>query len=79
MDYSKMKISEIAQIIRKDWAKVNYAAEPYLDAMESLDKITDSYFADSGRSIVTYFLCNANSWKGENAREIKKYLNKIIK
>jgi hypothetical protein len=70
---------EIAREIRKDWKPVNYAAKPYLEAMESLDKITDKYIMDSGRSIVAYFLSNASSWKGDNARRIKKELNAMIK
>jgi len=66
---------EIAREIRKDWgSKVNYAAKPYLDAMETLDKITDNYMMDSGMSIVLYFLSNANTWRGETAKKIKKEL-----
>ena len=30
------KINEIAAEIRKDWSKVYFGAEPYLDAMESI-------------------------------------------
>jgi predicted RNA-binding Zn-ribbon protein involved in translation (DUF1610 family) len=76
---SKMSLSEIAQIIRKDWKNVNYAAKPYLDAMSSLDSVNDDFGQDSGRSIVAYFLSNANSWKGETAKAVKKELNKRIK
>ena len=71
-------ISTIAAEIRQDWAKVNYGAKPYLDAMGSLDKITDKYYADSGSSVVAYFLANANQWKGEKARATKKELNKML-
>jgi hypothetical protein len=70
---------EIASEIRKDWKPVNYAAKPYLEAMESLDKITDKYIMDSGRSIVAYFLSNASTWKGDCARRIKKELNAMLK
>jgi hypothetical protein len=70
---------EIAAEIRKDWKPVNYAAKPYLDAMETLDKITDNYGMDSGTMIVAYFLGNAGTWKGEKAREIKKELNAMLK
>lgn len=80
-----MKLYEIASAIRKDWkkqsktGKVYFGAEPYLDAMESLSSVNDSYGLDSGKSIVLYFLANATTWKGEVAREIKKYLNSIVK
>jgi hypothetical protein len=68
-------IYKIAKEIREDWgSKVNYAAKPYLDAMAQLDKITDSYYADTGISVVLYFLSNASTWRGETARRIKKEL-----
>lgn len=70
---------EIAGEIRKDWKKVNYAAVPYLDAMESLTNIKENYYYDSGVSVVLYFLANANSWRGETARRVKKELNAICK
>jgi hypothetical protein len=70
-------ISDIAREIRKDWAPVNYAAAPYLDAMRELSSINDDYYADSGRSIVAYFLSNASSWRGENARRIKAELKSL--
>lgn len=65
---------EIAREIRNDWKKVNYAAKPYLEAMASLSSIEEKYILDSGRSIVLYFLANANSWRGDKAREIKREL-----
>ena len=68
-------IHEIAREIRKDWgSKVNFAAKPYLDAMGMLDRITDNFYADSGVSVVLYFLSNASTWRGETARRIKKEL-----
>jgi hypothetical protein len=72
-------ISEIAREIYADWKNINYAARPYLNAMFSLNSVDDKYGMDDGRSVVAYFLCNANQWKGEKAREIKKILNKMIK
>lgn len=71
-------LKEVAQEIRADWYNVNYAAEPYLNAMSSLTSINESYFADSGTSIVTYFLANASMWRGEKAREIKKELKEML-
>lgn len=72
-------IWEITNEIKKDWKSVNYAAKPYLDAMMSLDKISDMHYGDSGASCVVYFLANATSWKGEVARTIKKELNTMVK
>jgi hypothetical protein len=70
---------EIAREIRKDWQKVYFGAVPYLNAMSTLNKISDDYIMDSGKSIVLYFLANAQTWKGDKAREIKAELNKMCK
>jgi len=72
-------LSTIAMEIRKDWratAKngIYFGAVPYLDAMSSMDKITDPYGMDSGKSIVLYFLSNASTWRGETAKRIKAEL-----
>jgi len=70
---------EIAREINKDWgAKLNYAAKPYLNAMYSLDKVTDSYGSDSGHSIVCYFLSNAGTWRGEVAKRVKAELKSMV-
>ena len=69
---------QIAQEIRRDWRTVNYAAKPYLDAMGALTNVTDNYMADSGAFVVAYFLANAGSWRGENARRIKAELRKML-
>lgn len=71
-------LSQIAREIRQTWSNVYFGAEPYLAAMESLDSINDSYFADSGRSIVQYFLSNAATWRGEDARRIKAELKGML-
>lgn len=72
-------LNEIAREIRRDWKKVNYAAEPYLDAMGSLRSIDDDYYQDTGTSIVAYFLSNARAWRGPVAKEIKAELKKMLK
>lgn len=70
---------KIAAEIKSDWKKVYFGAVPYLEAMFSLDKITDNYGADSGVSVVSYFLANAQGWKGDVARRVKKELNDMLK
>ena len=69
-------ISTIAREIRADWQKPYFGAVPYLSAMQSLDSIEDNYYEDSGKSVVLYFLANAQTWKGEKARAIKAELKK---
>ena len=53
---------------------VNYAAKPYLDAMGSLESGKDSYGQDSAHSVLAYFLGNANSFKGPDAKRLKDEL-----
>ena len=78
METNTRPLYTIAREIKKDWGtKVNYGAVPYLDAMSSLDKITDNYGMDSAKSIVLYFLSNATTWRGDKAKEIKAELKKL--
>lgn len=72
-------ISEIAREIRSDWHNVYFGAVPYLDAMGSLNSIDDEYGCDSGNSVVLYFLANAQTWRGDVARRVKKELNDLSK
>ena len=70
----------IAADIEKDWQeKVNHGARPYLDAMHSLNTVTDYFGSDPGDSIVRYFLSNALTWRGPVARSIKAELKAMIK
>jgi len=73
-------ISAIARDIQRDWGtKINYGAKPYLQAMLDLDQITDNYMADSGKSVVLYFLANAANYRGPKARELKAELKALLK
>jgi hypothetical protein len=71
-------LSAIARDIRAHWPKVNFAAKPYLDAMATLHGIKDPYYYDSGESVVRYFLSNASTWRGENAKRIKAELKAML-
>jgi hypothetical protein len=73
-DLKALTISQIAKLIMKDWGVVNYAAKPYLQAMNELKTVNDKYGHDSGASIVRYFLSNAASYRGDLARAVKKEL-----
>jgi len=68
---------EVADDIRQNWAKPHYAAVPYLEAMGGLLNIRDSFGFDSAKSIVLYFLANAGTWRGEDARRIKAELRSM--
>jgi len=70
-------LSAIARDIRRTWPCVYFGAVPYLGAMEQLERIQDSYGRDSAKSIVLYFLSNATTWRGDDARRIKAELKKL--
>lgn len=72
-------IYEIARDIKRDWKNIYFGAKPYLQAMETIDKITDMYMYDSAKSIVLYFLSNASTWRGETAKRIKSELKGMLK
>lgn len=71
-------ISTIAREISREWKNVNYAAKPYLQAMHSLDSVNDSYYQDSAKSVVSYFLANASGYRGEAAKAHKAALKAIV-
>jgi hypothetical protein len=71
-------ISVIAREISREWKNVNYAAKPYLQAMYSLDSVKDSYYQDSAKSVVSYFLANASGYRGDIAKAHKAALKAIV-
>lgn len=72
-------IHEIASEIKRLWKPPYFGAVPYLDAMLCLNNISDNYGVDSGTSVVAYFLSNASSWRGPDARRIKAELKSLLK
>ncbi len=79
MNLENKSLAEIAVIIRHDWKNVNYAAKPYLEAMQSLQSVKSSFGYDSGKSIVLYFLSNASAWRGDVAKTVKAELKNRTK
>jgi hypothetical protein len=85
-DVERVTLSDLAILIRADWRHtskngVNYAAEPYLTAMQSLNVVNPreaQYGLDPGDEIVAYFLANATSWRGDVARSVKAELKRRL-
>ena len=71
-------LSTIAHEILRDWKKPYFGAVPYIRAMTELDSVRDTYIAESGKSIVLYFLSNASSWRGDKAKAIKAELKAML-
>ena len=72
-------IYEIADEITRLWKNVNFAAVPYLKAMRNISSVADTYGADDGREIVLYFLSNADTWRGPDAKRLKDELKTAMK
>lgn len=54
-----------------------FGARPYANAMLSVSSIQDMYGDDDAKSLVLYFLSNATTWRGDDARRIKAELKQI--
>ena len=72
-------IFQIANEIANDWKSINYAALPYLEAMLEIASIDQNYGFDTAKGIVTRFLGNASTYRGEKAKELKTELKNILK
>lgn len=72
-------IAAISAEIRSDWKDVTPEAKPYLEAMACIDRLTDRFELDTGRTIVAQFLINARRWKGDRAKRIKTELRDMLK
>jgi hypothetical protein len=75
----RVSVSEIAHAIAKDWKNISPYAKDYLNAMKEIRDIEGAYYADSAKSVVLYFLANAGTYRGENARAYKALLKEMIK
>lgn len=72
-------INQIAQEIKSDWKNVYFGAVPYLSAMRQLTDMQSMYGQDSASSILSYFLANAGTWRGEVAKRVKAEINMGLK
>lgn len=71
-------IRAIALDVKANWPKPFYGAVPYLDAMSTLQTVKDYYGLDSARSILEYFLANAHTFRGEDARRLKAEIKGLL-
>jgi hypothetical protein len=70
-------LATIAAEICRDWKQPYFGAVPYLNALSTMDQVSDGYYNDSGVSVVLYFLSNATSWRGPVAKRVKAELKQI--
>jgi hypothetical protein len=72
-------LHEIAAEISRVWPKPYFGAVPYINAMRGLAAVTDRYGYEDGDTVVLYFLSNATTWRGDDARRIKAELKAALK
>lgn len=72
------KLSEIAKDILQHWKNPYFGAKPYIQAMLLINSAEPNapYLSESAESIVAYFLANATTFRGEDAKRIKAELKK---
>lgn len=71
-------IFAIAKDIQAAWPKPFFAAVPYLSAMHHLATLQSMYGAEDARSIVLYFLSNAGTFRGPQAKALKAELKALL-
>lgn len=77
----KRTFQQIARDIKSVWLNVYFGAVPYLEAMLTLDTSdpNDVYFYDTtARDIVRYFLANAQTFRGADAKRLKTELKSML-
>lgn len=72
-------IHRIAREILRCWPKPSQYATPYLHALITVSGPNDLYGSDSARDLIDYFLANASSFRGPDARRLKAELNRVAR
>lgn len=67
-------LSQIGREIQRTWPKPYFGAVPYIQALASSEIDSGHYGCDDARGIILYFLSNATTWRGDDARRIKAEL-----
>ncbi len=73
------QLNEIADEIYANWKDPYFGAVPYIAAMRCLTDMSSVCGVENASSIVAYFLANAQTWRGEVARRVKKELNSMLR
>ena len=76
----KRTFQQIARDIKSTWLNVYFGAVPYLEAMLTLDTLDPNamYFYDTAGDIVRYFLANAQTFRGADAKRLKAELKSML-
>lgn len=77
---NKRTFQQIATDIKSTWLNVYFGAVPYLEAMLELDTTDPDapYMFETARDMVIYFLANAQTFRGTDAKRLKAELKSMI-
>ena len=76
----KRTFQRIAKDIKSTWLNVYFGAVPYLEAMLTLDTSDPNvmYLYGTTGDIVRYFLANAQTFRGADAKRLKAELKSML-
>lgn len=76
----KRTFQQIAKDIKSTWLNVYFGAVPYLETMLTLDTSDPNaiYLYDTAGDIVRYFLANAQTFRGTDAKKLKEELKSML-
>lgn len=77
----KRTFQQIAKDIKSTWLNVYFGAVPYLEAMLTLDTTDPNasyYYYYKAGDIVRYFLANAQTFRGADAKRLKAELKSML-
>lgn len=77
---NKRTFQQIAKEIQGVWLNIYFGAIPYLDALLELDTTDPKapYLYETADNIVQYFLANARTFRGNDAKRLKAELKSMI-
>lgn len=76
----KRTFQQIARDVKSTWMNVYFGAVPYLEALLTLDTTDPEalYRIETAGDITRYFLANAQTFRGADARRLKEELKTLI-
>lgn len=76
----KRTFQQIAKDIKSTWLNVYFGAVPYLEALLTLNTTDPNalYGIETAGDITRYFLANAQTFRGADARRLKAELKQML-
>ncbi len=77
LDVTVLTLKELVQLIRDDWDRADIEAGNYLEVLNNINYLSDSYKNNTGFAAVNYFLmCSEDLWKTKLSINIKEELKR---